>query len=99
MQLMAWQVVVPAKQIADGRVPRGWSETPGLSEETRLIRVYSGDSAPADAAVAVPYRGGRFWISDQDLRSKRAFQLIMVMFTVASADTKETLPLITIPAQ
>ena len=99
MQLMASQVDVPIEHITEGRVPRGWAETPGMPAGTRLIHVYRGATAPDDAAVAIDYRGGQFWIDDRDLRSKRSLQLIMMMFTLASAGSKESLPLITIPAQ
>jgi hypothetical protein len=99
MQLMASQVDVPSADVMDGRVPRGWADTPGMPAATRLIEISSGAEAPEDAAVAIHYRGGQFWISDRDLRSKRSFNLIMLMFTLASTDSKDALPVITIPAQ
>jgi len=99
MMTMAAQVEVPAEEIAQGRA------TPGLppSEEAalghRLVRIHSSNSKPSDASVAVPYRGHWFWIDDRDLRSKRAFAFMLMLFTLADTGQKESLPLITIPAQ
>ena len=53
---------------------------------------------PADAFVAVQYRDQWFWIDDRDLKSKRVFSLMMMMFTLADTGEREPLPLITIPA-
>jgi hypothetical protein len=99
MQLMSSQVDVPSADVVDGRVPRGWSDTPGMPAATRLIAISSGAEAPADAAVAVRYRGHEYWIDDHDLRSKRSFNLIMLMFTLANTDARDAAPVITIPAQ
>jgi hypothetical protein len=99
MQIMASQVDVPSSDVLDGRVPRGWADTPGMPAVTRLIEISSGADAPEDAAVAIRYRNTRFWINDRDMRSKRSFNLIMLMFTLANTGSRESLPLITIPAQ
>lgn len=62
-------------------------------------RIHFSKEEPADVFVAVPYRGGWFWVDDKDLRSKRAFSLVMLFFTLSESGEKEDLPLITIPAQ
>jgi len=49
--------------------------------------------------AAVEYRKHWFWIDDRDLYSKRALALLMLLFTLADTGAKESLPLITIPAQ
>jgi hypothetical protein len=99
MQIMASQVDVPSADVIDGRTPRGWADTPGMPAATRLIEISSGTEVPQDAAVVVGYRGSQFWIDDRDLRSKRSFNLIMLMFTLANTGSRDALPLITIPAQ
>lgn len=99
MTTMAAQVEVPADDVAQGRA------TPGLdagNESARaygLVRVHSSKGKPGDASVAVQYRGQWFWIDDRDLRSKRAFAFMLMLFTLADTGSKEPPPLITIPAQ
>ena len=63
-----------------------------------LVRIHSGDAQPADAAVAVQYRGHWYWIDDRDLRSKRAFAFMMMLFTMSDPSSVENAPVVTIPA-
>jgi hypothetical protein len=63
------------------------------------IRCSPAKPAAEDAFVAVHYRNHWFWIDDRDWRSKRALTAIMFLFTMSENDSKEQLPLITIPAQ
>lgn len=98
MGTMAAQVEVPAGDVAQGRA------TPGLQDGAEaapasLLRIHSSSGKPADASVAVSYRDAWFWIDDRDLRSKRSFAFMLILFTLADTGEKESLPLITIPAQ
>jgi hypothetical protein len=69
-------------------------------EPSRLgVRIRSGKEKPADALVAVPYRGHWFWVDDGDWRTKRALTAVMFFFTLADTGGGEKLPLVTIPAQ
>jgi hypothetical protein len=63
-----------------------------------LIQIGSSPDRPADAFVAVPYRGHWFWIDDRDIPSKRLFSFIMFIFTLVETGSKESPPIITIPA-
>jgi len=65
----------------------------------RLVRILSSKSEPSDAFVKIHYRDIWFWIDDRDLKSKRTFSFMMMLFTLADTGEKENLPLITIPAQ
>lgn len=65
----------------------------------RLVRIFSSNSEPTDAFVKIRYRNIWFWIDDRDLKSKRTFSFMMMLFTLADTGEKENLPLITIPAQ
>jgi hypothetical protein len=98
MQTMAVQVELPPEDIAQGRATPGPEYGDGTDKQ-RLVRIRSSKDKPADAFVAVAYRGQWFWIDDRDLRTKRAFAFMMFLFTLADTGEKESLPLITIPAQ
>ncbi len=99
MNNMAAQVDVPAEHVADGRATPGFNSAVQADEEHRPVRIRSSKEKPADPYVAVHYRDHWFWIDDRDLKSKRAFAFMMMLFTLSETGEKENLPLITIPAQ
>jgi len=90
LAMLATHVDVPARDLEEGRA------TPGLTEY-RDVRFHSGLTAPPDAFAAVHYRNTWFWIDDRDLGTKRAFALIMLLFTMADTDSTGGLPVLTIP--
>ena len=100
LSIMAAQVEVPAEDVARGRA------TPGVVEAhsqgpppVRLARILSSKSKPANAYVTVEYRGHWFWIEDADLKSKRSFTFIMMLFTLMQSGDKQAAPVLTIPTQ
>jgi hypothetical protein len=99
MTTMAGQVEVPEKDTADGRATPGLESAGGDTPPVKLVRIQSSSSKPDDAFVAVNYRNAWFWIADTDLKSKRAFTFMLMLFTLADTGQKESMPLITIPAQ
>lgn len=99
MQTMASQVEVPRADVETTRVPPGWESSESATAGPRLIAVHCSDSRPRDAFVAIRYRDHWFWIDDRDLKTKRTFGFMMLLFTLADTAEKEALPLITIPAQ
>lgn len=96
---MASQVDVPPEDVAHGRATPGWETVAGNTNAVRLIQVHCAKAKPTDAFVTVPYRDHWFWIDDRDMKSKRVFSFMMMLFTLADTGEKENLPLITIPAQ
>jgi hypothetical protein len=96
---MAAQVEVPADDLVEGRATPGLEASSSATRPARLVHIHSSADKPADAFVAVPYRDVWFWIDDRDLRSKRAFAFMLMLFTLADTSARESLPLITIPAQ
>jgi hypothetical protein len=98
MSIMAAQVDVPAKDLADHCAAPGWESMPSAQETARLLRICSSKNEPPHAFVAVPYRDHWFWIDDRDLRSKRAFSFVMLLFTLADTGEPQPMPLVTIPA-
>ena len=99
MGTMAAQVDVPAEDISQGRAPAGWESISNNPAAVRLIQIRCSRNKPDDAFVAIHYRNQWFWIDDRDLKSKRVFSFMMMLFTLADTGEKENLPLITIPAQ
>lgn len=99
MQTMASQVDVPPDHVKEGRVTPGWESMPPEEEPNRLVHVYSGTQSPDNACVTVHYRDRWFWIDDRDLRTKRTFAFMMLLFTLADPGEKENPPVVTIPAQ
>jgi hypothetical protein len=92
-------IEVPARDIDEGRVyaaQRG-SETQKLFPP--LLHVHWAAKLPADAHVAVKYRGGWFWIDDRDHRSKAAFNFLMLLFSLTETGSAQTAPIVTLPAR
>jgi len=96
MATMSAQVEVPAKDLAEHRAAPGLESAP--QEAQRFIQIHSSKNSPANAFVAVSYRGQWFWIDDRDLKSKRTFSFMMLLFTLADTGESQPLPLVTIPA-
>jgi len=65
----------------------------------RLRCIKCSRKQPVDAFAAVSYNGYWFWVDDRDLKTKRAFSMLMLLFTLSDTGAHEPLPLITIPAQ
>jgi hypothetical protein len=99
MQTMASQVGVPPEDLAQGRATPGWESMSGQPDAQRLIRIHCSKGKPSDAFAAVNYRDKWFYIDDRDLKTKRTFAFMMMLFTLADTGEKEQLPLVTIPAQ
>jgi hypothetical protein len=95
LMAMSMGVDVPETDVQEGRA------VPGLATDAvqgRLVHVHCSDAAPGDAYVVVEYRDRWFWIDDRDLRSKRAFALMMMLFTISDPSSAENAPVVTIPA-
>ena len=89
----------PAADVAQGRATPGFESAGDAGRTANLVRIHSSSGKPSDAFVAVPYRNSWFWIDDRDIRSKRAFAFMMILFTLSDTGEKGAVPLIPIPAQ
>jgi hypothetical protein len=96
LQSLALRVDVPVEHIREGRAGAGLAQELQQAGKLRFA-VASSTSKPADAAVTVAYRGRYFYIDDRDLGSKRAFAMIMMLFTLANSGPESGLPMLTIP--
>jgi len=95
MLMLAKRVEVPEQDLAEGRATSPDTAVDRLLDD---FHIHQGADRPAEAFVAVPYRGKWFWIDDREIRSKLIFAITMILFTQTESDSKEALPLITIPA-
>ena len=92
---------VPERDVADRRVaasPRGAGD-PRLFPGVLHVRTSAGKDKPADAFVAIRYRGHWFWIDDRDPDSKRVFAFLMLMFSLTETGTAQSAPVLTVPAR
>jgi hypothetical protein len=93
-------IAVPAAHVAERRVtPTAEPEVGPSGPIPPLIRIASSTERPADAFLAVPYRGYWFWIDDRDMPSKRLFSFMYFIFTLVETGGKESAPVLTIPTQ
>jgi hypothetical protein len=99
MTTMASQVEAPPEDIAQGKTMAGFDTGADTTEQPRLLKIHSSKSKPTDPYAAVFYRNHWFWIDDTDLKSKRSFAFMMMLFTLADSGEKQNEPVITIPAQ
>jgi hypothetical protein len=92
-------ISVPEADVNEHRVSATAEPEMGPSGPIRpLIWIGSSPDRPSDAFVSVPYRNSWFWIDDRDIPSKRLFSFLMFVFTLVETGTKESPPIITIPA-
>jgi len=101
MFFLAHAVEVPQRDQAAGRVtvtrdgdgqPFDWSRVTG-----DLLVIKSQAERPANAAVAVPYRGSWFYIDDSDMNSKNTFMLLGALTALQSGSIERSGPLLTLP--
>jgi hypothetical protein len=98
LQHMAAEVEVPSDDVARHHALPGFEAGRAISGVNPMIRIHSSKNKQEEAFVSVHYRDTWFWIDDGDLPSKRAFALLMQLFTMADTGAKENLPVVTIPA-
>lgn len=79
-------------------VPGSTTTQPQSETTAPLLNILSGSSAPADAFVAVPYKGRWFLIADTDVRSKLIFGSVMLPFSISEVGVRSASPVVTIPA-
>jgi hypothetical protein len=98
---LSQSVEVPERDREKGKVmitrdesgmPFDWKEVLGdaLQIKYQLIR-------PAEAAVAVSYRGYWFYVDDSDLESKSTFSLVSQIFALQAGKIEGVVPVLTLP--
>lgn len=75
----------------DGKTPFDWQDLLG-----GVFHVLSSDTPPADASVAINYRGTWFYIPDNDLDSKSTFVLLTQLIALHSVPPSTGGPMLSI---
>jgi hypothetical protein len=90
---------VPGADVAGGRTAPSSRVADATNAFDRpLIQIRSGTAAPADPFTAVHYRNVWYWITDDDLNSKRVFTFLLLFFSLAETGVAPAAPVLTIPA-
>jgi hypothetical protein len=92
-------IEVPMNDVSDGRTYANVEESVDEHPDASRIRIRSGASAPSNAFAAVRYGDSWYWISDGDLRSKRAFTFLSLFFSLAETGAVPAAPVLTLPVQ
>lgn len=96
---LAAGVEVPQVDAAEGRAASGQvGERASETHSVPAVKIRSGNTAPANASVAVQYERQWFWIADTDFRSKAAFGTVMLLFAISDIGIKGSAPIVTVPA-
>ena len=92
-------VEVPAEDVSDGRTYANAESSVGEHPDASRIKIRSGANPPSNAFAAVRYGGSWYWVSDGDLRSKRAFSFLSLFFSLAETGAVPAAPVLTLPVQ
>lgn len=95
---LGFGIEVPEAHVKTGRVIPGRRQADS-APYTPLTRIRSGAEAPADAYVAVPYRGHWYWIDDSDVASKSTFTFLLILFSLAETGQSAAAPVVTVPSR
>ncbi|MDO9315340.1 MAG: hypothetical protein Q7T97_12420 [Burkholderiaceae bacterium] len=95
---LGFGIEVPEAHVKAGRVLPGRRQVDS-KPYTPLTHIRSGAEAPADAYVAVPYRGRWYWIDDSDVASKSTFTFLLILFSLAETGQSAAAPVVTVPSR
>ena len=96
VEILTAAIEVPDEDLRSGAAA---PSPPAGQIGARLHVVYS-TTRPQNAAVAVAYRGGWFYIDERDQPTKRFFRLLTTLWTIAMAENAGSsgAPVLTVPA-
>lgn len=101
MFFLSHAVEIPEQDKAAGRVtvtrdgdgqPFDWSRVTG-----DLLVIKTQATPPANAAVAIQYRGSWFYIDDSDMNSKYTFMLLSALTALQAGEIERAGPVLTLP--
>jgi hypothetical protein len=91
-------IQVPEEDVLDGQTAAS-ARVPSApdSHDRPPINILSGTAVPARPFVAIRYQDKWYWISNQDLPSKRAFSFLMMFLSLIETGTTPQGPVVTLP--
>jgi len=92
---------VKARRVVETTNERGLKnpELPAERFGQPLINISSSRERPSDTAIAIRYRGWWFSIADNDVRSKRLFAFLLLLYGLAEGQGATGGPIITVPVK
>jgi len=99
MEFLARGVEVPSEHLEDGRViDYGLQNSDGeVAKGLIPFRMRSSKSRPDDVFAAVRYQNHWYYIDHNDITSKRALSLIIVLFRLQAPTPAGAAPILTLP--
>jgi hypothetical protein len=97
MSFLSRGTEIPDRDLNGGRVV---VIPPDVMESIRKrvpLHIRSSGSRPSDPYAAVKYRNNWFYIDHSDIRSKRTFATILVLFNLAAPTGSAQAPMLTLP--
>jgi len=89
---------VPQKHVDLGAVMMSRRDSSPVAKELPpLVQIFSGDSEPDSAHVAVRYLGHWYWIERSDYESKSLFTFLMLLFSLTEEGGGQKGPIVTVP--
>jgi hypothetical protein len=98
MSFLSRGIRIPEQDVTNGRVVAIPPEALKTILERVPLQVKSSKRRPQDPYVAVKYRNNWFYIDHADIRSKRTFATMLVLFNLAAPTGSAAAPLLTLPA-
>jgi hypothetical protein len=95
MELLSAAIEIPQSDVESG-IAKNYGPPGELGSHLKVA--YSKDR-PQHASVAVPYRGGWFYIDERDQATKRFFRVLTTLWTITIAENTGTThaPVLTVP--
>jgi len=99
MEFMARGVEVPLAYLEEGRVIDYWLQTSEGEAAKGLIpfRMRSSKNRPENVFAKVRYQDYWYYIDHNDITSKRALSLIIVLFRLMAPTPAGAAPILTLP--
>ena len=90
---LSWQVKVPPQHVDEGRTGTTFVDTRAGGS---MFDVNYSEDEPEDAFVKIRDRGYWYYIDDRDMKTKRTFGVLQILFSLTDAGQEARGPVVTI---